>query len=508
MSTDCTEIASKLHEYEKRILLALGKKDGMTEERLAEATGLSTDSVAHSSLRLSSKGLVRIKETKEELVKLDREGEEYRREGLPERNALNAIKKGVNTAKGLEGKLGERKSKIALVWLVRKKLAIIKGGGLELAPEGKKAMKEKLPEEDLLDILHRGDKIPDKMKPILKLLEKRGKIIKTGEKVTRVLSLTDDGRKLLKAGLKIRKETGVLTSSLIKSGKWKKQKFRKYDLKAPVPVLHAAKKQPYRRILDETRELLIAMGFREIRGPLVETEFWNFDALFQAQDHPSREVHDTYGIKNNLTGKLPAGDYVKRVKATHENGWETGSSGWRYEWDQRKAVQLMMRSHTTAVTVRGLYEAEGLPVKVFTVSRNFRPDVIDATHLPEFYQCDGIVGDESITFRDLLGLLKEFAREVANAKKVRFQPAYFPYTEPSVELFAKHPEIGWMELGGAGMFRPEVILPTGKKNAEVIAWGLGVDRLAMFRLGLSDIRNLFSVDLNWLRNTTVWGRDG
>jgi phenylalanyl-tRNA synthetase alpha chain len=139
-----------------------------------------------------------------------------------------------------------------------------------------------------------------------------------------------------------------------------------------------------------------------------------------------------------------------------------------------------------------------IPGKYFSIARCFRYDQVDATHAPDFFQVEGIVLGEGINFRTLLGLLRLFAVEVARAPEVKFLPAYFPYTEPSVEMHARHPKLGWMELGGAGLFRPEVTRPLGVK-VPVIAWGLGLDRMAMTALGLSDIRDLFTPDLEQLR---------
>jgi len=127
----------------------------------------------------------------------------------------------------------------------------------------------------------------------------------------------------------------------------------------------------------------------------------------------------------------------------------------------------------------------------------FRPDVLDAKHSMEFTQLEGIIGDRNITLRNLLGLLKKFAKAL-NLGEVKFRPGYFPFTEPSVESFVKHPKLGWVEFVGSGMFRPEVLMPLGI-DFPVIAWGIGFDRLAMIRLGIDDIRELYTKKLDLLR---------
>jgi phenylalanyl-tRNA synthetase alpha chain len=237
------------------------------------------------------------------------------------------------------------------------------------------------------------------------------------------------------------------------------------------------------------------MGFIEMRGPTIETEFWNFDALYQPQNHPARDWWSTYRMKQPKFGLLPK-KFVGVVKKAHEKG-VAGSTGWGYKWDPRIAMQLMPRAHCTCLSARTLASKPKIPGKYFAIARCFRPDVIDASHGVEFNQVEGIVLGE-VNFKNLLGLLKQFAEEIAGTEKVRFIPDYFPFTEPSAQLSAKHPELGWIEFGGSGIFREELTYPLGIK-VPVLAWGLGIDRLAMFRLGINDIRNLFSKDLKWLR---------
>ncbi|MEO2151233.1 MAG: phenylalanine--tRNA ligase subunit alpha, partial [Thermococcus sp.] len=294
------------------------------------------------------------------------------------------------------------------------------------------------------------------------------------------------------------------TPELIKSGKWREVEFRKFDIKAPVRRIYPGKKQPYRAFLDKIRRRLIEMGFIEMTvESMIETQFWNFDALFQPQNHPAREWTDTYQLKYPKSGHLPEEELVERVKTAHERGL-AGSRGWGYVWSPERAMLLMPRAHGTALDARQLAKGVEIPGKYFTIQRVFRPDVLDRTHLIEFNQIDGFVVGEELNFRHLLGILKRFAVEIAGAKKVKFLPDYYPFTEPSVQMSAYHPELGWVEFGGAGIFREEMTRALGI-DVPVIAWGIGIDRLAMFKLGIDDIRYLFSYDLRWLREAKlVW----
>ncbi|HUK92867.1 MAG TPA: phenylalanine--tRNA ligase subunit alpha, partial [Methanomicrobiales archaeon] len=249
----------------------------------------------------------------------------------------------------------------------------------------------------------------------------------------------------------------------------------------------------------EMREILLDMGFTELYGGIVQSAFWNFDALFQPQDHPAREMQDTFYLDERE--KLPGG--YGRVKAVHENGGGTGSTGWGGSWSEEKAEQCVLRTHTTLLSIQHLAANPKPPVKAFCIGRVYRREAIDPTHLPEFEQLEGIVMDEGVNFTHLLGYLTEFYHRMGFSG-VRFRPGYFPYTEPSVEPEVWVEGLGWVELGGAGIFREEVTRPFGIEHP-VLAWGLGVSRVAMLTLGLKDLRQLYRSDLGWIRESPVRG---
>jgi phenylalanyl-tRNA synthetase alpha chain len=161
----------------------------------------------------------------------------------------------------------------------------------------------------------------------------------------------------------------------------------------------------------------------------------------------------------------------------------------------------VLRTHTTSVTIKHLADHPEPPVKAFCIDRAYRRETIDPTHTPEFEQLEGVVMDKDMSFADLLGLLAEFYHRMG-FEEIRFRPGYFPYTEPSVEPEVYVEGLGWVELGGAGVFRKEVTEPFGIKEP-VLAWGLGVSRLAMLKLGLKDLRLLYQSDIDWLRKGEV-----
>jgi len=410
-------------------------------------------------------------------MELTEEGKRYLEKGLPERRLLQLMLKS-------QIKIAELRnvedSAIALNWA--KKLGWIKvsSGLLELTKEGREAVGNRTEIEEALGLVSIGKDISGR---VLEQLESRGLV---GEKRKNVV---------------VQGEIAQLTPEMIISGAWKGAKFRKYDVKTPVPTVFAGKMQPYIEAIEEAKDILVGMGFQEAAGPFVEEEFWNFDVLFQAQNHPAREIHDSFMVPGK--GKLLDKELVERVKKVHENGWITGSKGWQYSWSAERATKLMLRSHTTAVSGRFLSQNKQPPQKMFCIDRVFRPDVLDRTHLIEFDQCDGIVMNDKLNFRELLGILKEFAVVFTGSEKVKFIPSYYPFTEPSADMAIWFPKLNrWVEAAGAGMFRPEMLAALGVKNP-VIAWGIGLTRLVMLKMGLDDIRLLFAEDIGWLRNQRV-----
>ncbi len=312
--------------------------------------------------------------------------------------------------------------------------------------------------------------------------------------------LTAEGqevKKLLKQEGITGEEIGSITPEMLAAGSWRGKTFRGYNLNTPPVRVLLGRRNPYSQFLESVKDKLVSLGFEEFDGPLIETEFWNSDALFMPQFHSARDIHDVYYIQEPTRAKEIEQPYLDQVAETHENGWRTGSKGWRYDFDRDFTRRLILRSQGTVLSAKQLPKAQ-IPGKYFGIVRCFRYDQVDATHLSDFYQTEGIVLGEEVNLRTLLGLLKMFAEEVAGAEEVMYVPGYFPFTEPSVEVHIKHPVLGWFELGGSGIFRPEVTEPLGI-DVPVLAWGLGIDRMALMSLGLNDLRELFSPNIENIR---------
>ena len=494
-----------LRPREWDILKAIEELGGSAEARaVAERAGVRLSTLMSDAVSLAQRGLLLVREEVVRWAELTEEGRRYVREGLPERRLIEALE-----GLGGEARPGDVKARaglsdeelaIALGWARRKRWAHIEEGVLKLlgAPD-------KTPEEEALELLASGpanvrELARRGLQNVLPVLRKRG-LIDIVEETRKILELTEEGRRALQAPRPV-EEVSQLTPELIISGRWRYVRFKRFNIGAPGRPAYPGRLHPVQEVIEEIREIFLEMGFEEIRGPLVETAFWNFDALFTPQDHPAREMHDTFYLAEPAEGELPGPELVGAVAKTHEDGWRTGSTGWGYKWSPEEARRLVMRTHTTATTIRYLAEHPEPPVWVFSVDRVYRNERVDYKHLAEFYQIEGIVLDVGVGLRDLMGILAEFYKKLG-FESVRFWPSYFPYTEPSLQSTVYSPELGsWIELCGAGIFRPEVVRPLGVKHP-VLAWGGGLERLVMLKLGVKDIRKLYRNELGWLRGLPI-----
>jgi len=291
-----------------------------------------------------------------------------------------------------------------------------------------------------------------------------------------------------------------ITSDMLKTKEWADKEFKDYNWNALGAKIESGALHPLMKVRSAFRSVLLEMGFSEMpANNFVESSFWNFDSLFQPQQHPARDSHDTFFLHSpaNCTHILP--EYMQRVKQMHECGGN-GSIGYRYDWKEEEARKNILRTHTTAVSARMLYQlaqetkATGTfqPKKYFSIDRVFRNETLDATHLAEFHQVEGLIADRNLTLGDLIGTIKTFFEKI-DISDVRFKPAYNPYTEPSMEIFGFSKELGkWMEVGNSGVFRPEMLSPMGlPDDVRVIAWGLSLERPTMIKYGIKNIRDLF-----------------
>ena len=496
---------SELTPEQEKILESLNPDErailGLLDESVQDIekkSGLDQTRVLRALQFLGNKGIVKVKSQLKKIVDLGDNGVVYLKNGLPERRLIDLLveKQSLELKDaGKEAKLSENELKAALGALKGKAMISLKQGKIILEAKKEEIIQKSL-EEQFIESL---PLILEQLKPEQKLayenLKDRKDILKIEDEKNTEIELTELGKKISSINLdSYSNMIEALTSDIIKEESWKGKKFRRYDIKTKVPEIYGGKRQPYYYFLKDVRKKLTEIGFKEMTGNTLVSEFWNFDALFQPQFHAARDWSDTYRIKS-LKTELPDKKIVEAVKKVHEEKW-------KYKWNEEKAKQLILIPQGTAISSQTLAkEREG---KFFAISRTYRPDVVDAKHLSEFNQVEGIVIGKNLDFRNLLHILKTFAIKVAGAKEeeIRFAPSYYPFTEPSVQMDIKHPKLGWIEIGGAGIFRKEVtesLTGTKDKDLRVLAWGLGIDRLAMLKLGINDIRELFSNNIEFLR---------
>jgi phenylalanyl-tRNA synthetase alpha chain len=255
--------------------------------------------------------------------------------------------------------------------------------------------------------------------------------------------------------------------------------------KPPIGARH-----PIIKTIEDVCGIFLGMGFKVVEGPEIETEFYNFEALNIPLDHPSRDAFDTFYIEN------------KNSKPKTQN--------------------FLLRSHTSPVQARFM-EKEKPPFKIIVPGKVYRPDAVDASHSFMFHQIEGLVVGEDVTFADLKGALSVFVKGYFGEKvNIRFRPHYFPFTEPSAEMdvsciICQKPEVtscksqvkrgcsvcggkGWLEILGCGMIHPNVFKAVKYDPEKVtgFAFGMGVDRIAMLKYGINDIRLFYENDMRFL----------
>ncbi len=255
-----------------------------------------------------------------------------------------------------------------------------------------------------------------------------------------------------------------------RAGRWEEERI---DVTLPGRPVELGQKHPLTMILDEIKEIFIGLGFQVAHGPDIESDYYNFEALNIPSEHPARDMQDSFYITD----------------------------------------QYLLRTHTSPVQIRTMERlAPGLPVRIIAPGKVFRRDD-DATHSPMFHQVEGLAVDKDISFADLKGTLLLFVREMFGPEqKIRLRPSFFPFTEPSAEVDISCimcngegcrvcSDTGWLEILGAGMVHPRVLESSGYDPGEVtgFAFGMGVERIAMLKYGIGDLRLFFSNDLRFLK---------
>ena len=498
------KLIESLSPNERKVLPHI-KENNLGE--IAKKSNLDKTAVMRVLEFLQNKKIIELSQEKKKVVELGVNGALYKKKGLPERRLLNILNEKhileLSQAQKQAG-LSNDEFKAAIGALKKKALIELKKGKIIFNASKEEISKKSLEEIFIENLPLEYDKITSEQNYSLKNLQNRKNIIEINEKKRIGIELTELGKKVLESDLTSSDLIESLTPEILRDKKlWKNKKFRRYDVDSPVPKISGGKRHFVNQTIDYGRKVWTEMGFEEMSGDLIESSFWVFDALFTPQDHPVREMQDTFFLDKK--SELPDKKIVNAVRQSHEKG-VAGSKGWEYKWDEDEAKKSVLRTHTTCLSAQTLakIKKEELPKKFFAIGKCFRNETVDWSHGFEFNQTEGIVVDKDANFRHLLGYLKQFFNKMG-FEKVRFRPAYFAYTEPSVEIDVFHPEKKcWLELGGAGMFRPEVTIPLLGEHIPVLAWGPGFDRTLMDYYGIKDLRELYKNDLTKLRKMKFW----
>lgn len=488
----------ELSENDLLVLRALKRVKKIPVEALAKEAGLKVEAALQSAYSLETCGFVQVSEVVDTVYELTDEGVSYAEKGLPERQVHDYLLiRGPTRLTGLK-KLFPAVS-IAIGWLKRRQWASFakEDGESVLVPEAAdEASEERLLEEvrynphfRLADVSLESHEAQHALHELI-----RRNLVRAHDITSREVVLTGKGEDAAAQPEQYSsgRDISALTSDMIRDGTWR-GRLKPYDVRIDAAPLYPGKGHPLRRLIDEIRDIFIAMGFTEFKGPIVENEFHNFDVLFVPQDHPARDEQDTFYLRRPAALELPT-DLATRVAEAHIAGCQ-GSVGWGGEFDLERSRRTVLRTHTTGSAFRYLVRHPDPPAMIFAIDRVFRRESMDSTHLPQFHQCEGTIHGDNLSLADLIGVLKTVFRRLGFTR-VRFRPGYFPFTEPSLEgdIFVNG---RWMELVGAGVFRPEVTEPLGLKS--VLGFSIGIERIAMLKLGLNDIRRLYMSDIAWLR---------
>ena len=517
----------QLPEAQVAVLEAADASEHRPITAVADEQDLKVETATGAAFALEEAGLLAVAEQTDQTATLTDEGQRYVSEGLPEVRLYEGASEAdgesvplgeVLGAAGLDGDAVD----IALANFARKGYGEVESGAVTPDPDANPADDEEAQALAALaqtsddetdgdktdgDKTDDGDALDGISESTLDRLAERG-LLDRGESTVRLVSLTDEGVTALMEGIETTETVDQLTPELLTTGEWESVEFAEYNVAADAPEMQAGRTHPLRQMADRVKNVLVGMGFKEMQGPTVDADFWINDCLFMPQDHPARTHWDRFALESpEAIDDLPA-DLVERVESAHHEGVGPDGEGYHSPWDEEFASKLALRGHTTSLTARHLAgEALGdlePPQRFFSVEKAYRNDTLDATHLLEFFQIEGWVMAESLSVRDLFGTFTEFYEQFG-ITDLEFKPHYNPYTEPSFELFGRHPETDELiEIGNSGIFRQEMLDPLGV-DCDVMAWGLALERLMMLATGAEDIRDVHGtlVDLDYLRTEEV-----
>ena len=495
MKFNFTDVELSFEETEVLKQLA---QSGEIQEDFVSPDRMTREKVRSSISWLEKKNLIAVRLVDNIQFVPGKEASGYDRNGLPELVIYRKLSEvGNMSINEVYRILGDESGRIAIAQLSRLGIKPLNGILIKTDSGIEKVLIDR--QSALRKIVHGQENFSEGEKEQVELLLKRSGMIEKKLRKIRFVSINDLGRETVG---KLGESSGIgqLTKDIILNGSYKEKGFRSYDLNMPGIMVHKNTAHPLRILINEVRQIFISLGFEEIRDNYIESAGWNMDALFIPQNHPARDMQDTFFLENSgLRLDIEDINLFRRIGRIHEHGFK-GYSGWGYRWSMEEAEKLLLRTHTTASTMRHLHKFPDKEQALFSVDRIFRHESMDWKHLSEFHQVEGVIHSPNATLQTLKWILRKFYRELG-FDNVELIPSYYPYTEPSmgvvVEINGKE-----VEMGGSGIIRPEVNRMMGLKH-NVIAWGLGLERLAMLYYDIDDVRKIYNSDLNWLQNYRI-----
>lgn len=470
------------------VLQALDKQ-GTIENTDATFPNVASQTLHAILNSLTARSMVTYKTIERDEWVLTKEGEDTVENGSHEYRLLNEV---INSMEGLKiADVGKKLGKVGQLGQGKAfKNGWIKKDG-DVLKLNDKYNKESLPEDEVAMQLKDINKITDKK--LLADLKKRKLATVSKAFSFKVEKAKDFSTKITKF------ETDI-TNDMVSTGSWENAKFKPYNFNSEGIMPSAGALHPLNKVREEFRQIFFSLGFSEMpSNQYVETGFWNFDALYVPQQHPARDLQDTFYLKDPVKAKEPEDKtYLENVKRAHQ-GNAFGSIGYRYPWKLEESLKMVLRTHSTSISAAMLHKlaADPKPQRLFSIDRVFRNETVDATHLAEFHQVEGVIADYNIRLGDLIGFMQDFFDQMG-VHDLRFKAAYNPYTEPSLEIFSWHNGLKkWVEIGNSGIFRPEMIEAMGlPKNMRVLGWGLSLERPTMIKYGVNNIRELLGHKVN------------
>ena len=479
-----------------KVMLSEPSKSWNLEELLSNTGWSDQVHVAGAGKSLEESGLVEVEESRTTLISLGDKGTNALEEGLLESRLWDWISnqppESRNMSSLVSSGFGREEAGPGIGILRGLGVSIVDGSFVANDAEVSESIEKRIA---FIKSLSSGPLVISELdSDLVNHFSSRSGLIVSEDSISRKWKLTESGTKVEESELSETQMIGELTPEILQTESWVGAEFKPFDVKSPAPIPAGGRSHPMQALIERIRSVFLEMGFSEIEGDFVQSAGWNMDALFIPQSHPARTMQDTFYLTEPENVEVEE-KYLDLWAKVHESGHDTGSRGWGGSFDKIESQKALLRTHTTVNTVRHIAENPTTPSRVFGIGRVFRQETIDRTHMPEFHQIEGIIHEPDASLPMLISTLKTFYSKMGYPD-VRVRPAYFPYTEPSAEV-----EIlwrgEWLELGGSGIFRPEVTEPLGTEWP-VCAWGMGLERLAMLILGLDDIRQLYQPDIEIL----------